>query len=195
MSPDSQGITTLLKESRAGTPGATERLLQLVYPELRRRAALLMEGEREGHTLRPTAVVNEAFVHLFGDQQIDWQDSSHFFALVSREMRRVLTAYARQRLADKRPDGHQRIPEDLDKLPDESTANIEQTIAVGEALEALDRLDQRAALVVDLRFFSGLTEQEVAGIVGVSESTIRQDWRFARIWLKDRLQQPPCSSP
>jgi RNA polymerase sigma-70 factor (ECF subfamily) len=186
-SHDSHRIAALLEESRDGGPDATERLLQLVYPELRRRAGLLMKGERVSHTLQPTAVVHEAFLRLFKHPHTYWEDSEHFFFVVSREMRHILTDYARRRLSCKRGGRNLRVGMEEVQIEDRA-ARIEQAVAVGEALEILQQLDERAARVVELRFFTGLTVEEIAAILKVSKRTVRETWSFARVWLKAHLR-------
>lgn len=182
-----QGITTILQQSREGEAEATERLLQLVYPELRRRAGALLRKERSGHTLQPTALVHETFLSLFGGEGIDCRDSQHFFVLAARCMRQILTDYARRRLSAKRGGVSQRVTfEDSDSWED-ARAGFEELIAVSRALGELEGNDSRAAQIVEMRFFGGLTVEEVAEVLGISEAAVRADWRFARTWLRDHL--------
>jgi RNA polymerase sigma factor (TIGR02999 family) len=179
-------LTTLLDELRRGNTTAKDELLALAYPELRRIAGHYMHLERAEHTLRATALVNEVYVRLFGPAGAGWQSRAHFFAAVAREMRHILVDHARSRNAMKRPDQRMAVAlSDVDVAGDE---RAEDVVALDEALSHLEAVDARASRVVELRFFVGLTEEESAEALGISVSTLKRDWQFARAWLFDRLR-------
>jgi len=178
-------MTTLIAELRLGNDAARDELVTLVYPELRRIAAHYMRQERPGHTLRATGLVNEMYVRLFGTAQMDWQSRAHFFAAVAREMRHVLVDYARARNAQKRPD--RRLAVSLTDVEIPAGERAEDVLALDDALARLELIDPRASRVVELRYFSGLSEREAAEALGVSLSTLKRDWSFARAWLLDQL--------
>ena len=181
-------VTRLLRAWRGGDALAHEELLRRVYDELKRVAAAQLRGERGGHTLQPTALVNEAFMRLCGQTRVDWQDRRHFFAIAATTMRRVLVDHARARLADKR--AHQRVTltggtdvfADADAgLPPEKLLDLDR------ALDRLATSFPRAARVVELHFFSGLEFAEVSAALEVAPRTVRRDWGFARAWLRREL--------
>jgi len=178
-------VTALIAQLREGHDHAKEQLVTLVYPELRRIAAHYMRQERPGHTLRTTGLVNEMYLRLFGRAQVDWQSRAHFFAAVSREMRHILVDYARARDAKKRPDG--RLAISLSDVDVADKGDQEDLLALDEALSRLEAVDPRASRVVELRYFSGLSEREAAEALGVSQATLKRDWCFARAWLLDQL--------
>lgn len=184
-SRDDGNITELLnRPDTADNPA--DQLWELVYPELRRRAGNLFKGERSGHTLSATAVVNEVFVRLASTGAREWQDRSHFYASASGIMRHVLIDHARARTAEKRGGGA--FKESLDESIFPSVADDEAGYqVVREALDDLAEENQRAALVVALRVFGGLTVAEVASEISVSERTVKSDWVTARVRLKKIL--------
>jgi RNA polymerase sigma-70 factor (ECF subfamily) len=190
MSQDGQArLTTLIGELRHGNDAAREELVTLVYPELRRIAARYMRQERPGHTLRATGLVNEMYVRLFGSASMDWQSRAHFFAAVAREMRHILVDYARARDAKKRPDHRLAISLSAVEVP--ANEGEEYLLALNEALSRLETIDPRASRVVELRYFTGLSERETAEALGVSIATLKRDWAFARAWLLDQLGSGP----
>ena len=185
--PASSEITTLLGELRRGNEKARDELVTLVYPELRRIAARYLRQERPGHTLRPTGLVHEVYMRLFGPSA-SWQNRAHFFGAVAREMRHLLVDYARARNAKKRPGGNVLIS--LSDVHATSDAPDEDLVALDEALSRLEQVDPRASRVVELRFFTGLSERETAEALEISISTLKRDWNFAKAWLFDQLGSP-----
>jgi len=185
--PDTAPITQWLGQWRAGDIGARDRLFAVVHPELRQVAARLLRRERPDHTLEPNAVVNELYLRLIGGHAVSYQDRAHFFALAAQTMRRVLVDHARARVADKRGAGVPHVP--LSEADGWSAAvSCEQLIDLDSELAALATADPRAARVVELRFFGGLREEDVAEALGVSLITVKRDWKAARAWLATRLQ-------
>lgn len=180
-------ITALLGDLRQGSDSARDELVTLVYPELRRIAAHYIRQERPDHTLRTTGLVNEMYVRLFGTTPMDWQSRAHLFAAVAREMRHILVDYARARAAGKRPDQRLKISlSDVGAVA--STERDEDVLALDQALARLEAIDPRASRVVELRYFTGLNEREAAEAMGVSLSTLKRDWNFAKAWLLDQLR-------
>lgn len=179
-------MTGLLQEWRNGDDGALGRLLPMVEGELRRIAARCMRGERAGHSLQATALVNEAYLRLVDARRVRWQDRSHFLAMSARLMRRVLVDHARSRLYEKRGGGAQRIT--LVEGLEGSDERPHDLVALDDALEALARVNKRKAQVVELRFFGGLTGEETAHVLGVSTDTVTRDWQLARAWLLRELR-------
>jgi RNA polymerase sigma factor (TIGR02999 family) len=178
-------VTGLLRAWAAGNPEAQEELLPLVYRELRQRAAGQLRRDRKGHTLQPTALVHEAYLRLLGQQEVDWQSRMHFFALASRMMRRILVDHARARAAAKRPDGVLRVTLDGD-LASVAPRGCD-LLMLDQALSELALLDQRQESIVELCYFGGLTEVEVAGALSVSRSTVARELRSAKAWLYRRM--------
>ncbi|MCG3159879.1 MAG: hypothetical protein JMDDDDMK_00904 [Acidobacteria bacterium] len=180
-----QEVTKLLRAWRAGDQTALDRLLPLVYDELRRLAGHYLRGERDGHTLQSSALVHEAYLLLVEQDQIDWQSRAHFFGVAAQVMRRVLVDYARARNRDKRGGKLARVS--LDEVATLAEEQAAEMVALDEALEKLARLDPRKSRVVELRFFGGLSESETAEVLGVSEPTVVRDWRAAKAWLRREL--------
>jgi len=178
-------ITLLLKRMQDGDGDARTRLIALVYPDLRRMAARRMRGERPGHTLQPTALVHEAFVRLAGTKDIVWENRLHFFALAAEVMRNVLVDSARRRRAAKRGSGAQ--ARSLDEWDVEVYEQPDLILDVDRLIGRLRSMDARQAQVVEMRFFAGLTEREIADAMDVSERTIKRDWSMARAWMRKEL--------
>jgi RNA polymerase sigma-70 factor (ECF subfamily) len=174
-------ITGLLLAWRAGDEGALDELVPLVHAELRRIARRQMGRERPGHTLQPTALVNEAYLRLVDIRQLHWQNRAHFFAMAARLMRRVLVDYARSRRYQKRGGGAHKVSLAEGMLVTEPRGP--DVIALDDALEALAATDARKARVVELRFFGGLTVEETAEVLAVSVDTVMRDWKLAKVWL------------
>ena len=177
-------ITQLLTEMRNGNKDAESQFLALVYGELHRLAAGLMRRERPEHTLQPTALVNEAYVRLV-NRTTDWENRSHFFAVAAQVMRRVLVDYARSHRAGKRGGALPKV--DLDDLPLGSENFPEKLLALDEALSRLSEWDPRQSRIVELRFFGGLTEEEIATLMQTSTRTVRREWSLARAWLYSHI--------
>jgi RNA polymerase sigma-70 factor, ECF subfamily len=177
----------MLGELRAGRKEVESRLFEAVYPELRRIAGHYMKTERAGHTLQATALVNEAWLQLVGRANADWQNRSHFFAIAAQLMRRILVDYARQRKAQKREGGRQRV--ELSDTLAISEDRLDEILLIDAALTRLAEWDPRQSKVIELRFFSGLTEDETAEILGVSLRTVKRDWRMARAWLHGEINR------
>jgi RNA polymerase sigma factor (TIGR02999 family) len=178
-------LTTLLDGVRRGDRAALDELTARVYPELRRIAAHYMRGERSEHTLQTTALINEAYLHLFGEEAPSWQNRAHFFAAVAREMRHILVDYARARNALKGPGPHRHLP--ISAIRGLGITGDDDLLALDEALTRLERVEPRASRVVELRFFVGLSEQETAEALDISISTLKRDWTFAKAWLFSQL--------
>ncbi len=173
-------ITQLLAEARKGNRAAEDELMPLVYGELRRLAAAYMRGERPGHTLQATALVHEAYLKLL-PQRISWQSRSHFFGVAAHQMRRILVDYARRRKAAKREGGQKRLH--LDEALIMAHQRPTELVELHEALDQLARGHARQARVVELRFFGGRSEDEIAATLGVSVETVKRDWKFSKAWL------------
>ena len=178
-------VTELLALAREGDSEALERVFPLVYEELRRVAGYQLRGERAGHTLQPTALVNEAYMKLVRSPGVDWRDRAHFVAIAARAMRQVLVDHARRRDAAKRGGDMQQTT--LSGVPLGVVMNSEELLALDEALERLDALEPRLRQVVEYKFFGGLTDKETAELLGVTPRTAQRDWVKARAWLYREL--------
>lgn len=180
-------LTALLNKVVAGDADAEGVLAPQIYQELKKRAAGYLRHERAGHTLQATALVHEAYVKLIHDTPMEWQSRAHFFAMASRVMRRILVDHARRKKADKR--GGSSFPEILDQNAIISDDHFETIMAVHQALDRLERLDPRQARIVEMRFFGGMTEDEIGCFFGISPRTVKRDWKMARAWLYGELSQ------
>jgi RNA polymerase sigma factor (TIGR02999 family) len=170
---------------RGGDEAALEQLVPLVHEELHRIARGCMRGERPGHSLQATALVNEAYLRLIGAQQVDWQNRVHFLAVSARLMRRILVDFARSKKYQKRGGGAQAVTLDEALVVAEPGRDL---VALDEALDALAKMDERKARVVEMRFFGGLSVEETAAVLGVSGDTVMRDWRMAKAWLLRELR-------
>jgi len=168
-----------------GEEEALQKLAPLVYAELHNLARRYMAGERVGHTLQTTALVNEAYLRLVDTSRVQWQNRAHFFAVSAQLMRRILVDFARSRNYAKRGGAARRVS--LDEAPPIALERGADLIALDDALTALSALDPRKAKVVELRFFGGLTENETAEVLKVSSDTVTRDWRLAKVWLRREL--------
>jgi RNA polymerase sigma factor (TIGR02999 family) len=204
--PD-QPVTKLLASWKGGNQAALGELTGLVYQELRSLAQRHLRRERSNHTIQRTALVHEAFVRLVNQQSVDWQSRAHFFGLASNLMRRILVDHARARLASKRGGGVDAVS--LDEItnpsePEESGASAgphyaepgkadgetdEDVAAIDEALTRLSALDERQAKIVEMRYFGGLTIEETAAAIGISDATVKREWTLARAWLRRELSK------
>lgn len=186
-------LSAVLARVRQGDRSALEELVTLLYPELRRRAAHYLRRERRGHTLQPTALVNEAYVRLFHADGLEWNDRAHFLAAMAQQMRCILVDYARARNAQKGPGAHVRV--ELGDVASQDQSQPIDLLAIDQALTLLASTAPRASRVVELRFFGGLGETETAEVLGISVASVKRDWLFARAWLLDRLETPFRSTP
>jgi RNA polymerase sigma factor (TIGR02999 family) len=185
---DSPGeVTVLLGEMRSGKSDALERLIPLVYGELKKLAAYLLQHEREGHTLQPTALVHEAYLRLAGQAE-GWQNRAHFMAIASQAMRRILVDYARHRVAAKRGGGEAPLALETCEIAD-GVVELEETLAVDEALERLAALDAQQARVVEMRYFGGMTVEETAEALAIAPRTVNREWTMARAWLRVEISR------
>ena len=180
-------VTLLLLAWNQGDRAALDQLVPLVHAELHRLAKTYLRRERDGHTLQTTALINEAYVRLIDAHQVPWQNRSHFFGVAAGVMRRILVDFARARNYQKRGGGAQHLV--LDGALAISPALDYDMVALDEALTALAKVDERKARVVEMRFFGGLREQEIAVALDVSPRTVRGDWRLAKSWLLRRLSE------
>ena len=179
-------ITQLLRQMSAGRGEVADKLVPLVYRELHRVAARQMAREKPGHTLQPTALVHEAYLRLVNKRDLAWQDRMHFFAVAAREMRRVLVDLARLRHAKKRG-GMDARHVDLDEVNIYSEENLGDLLVLNDALDRLAAIDPRQREIVELRFFAGLTVEEVADSLKISTRTVTREWNFAKAWLHAEL--------
>ncbi|MGI8639670.1 MAG: sigma-70 family RNA polymerase sigma factor [Pyrinomonadaceae bacterium] len=181
-------ITHILQELSDGKADVFDSLMPLVYDELRRQAARFMRRERPNHTLQTTALIHEAFLKLVNQKEVRWQNRAHFFAIAATAMRRILVDYAKTRNREKRGGDAVmlQLDENVEAVASRRSIDLE---ALDEALNRLAHFDERQARVVELRYFSGLTEQETAEVLGVSPATVRLDWKMAKAWLRNQLMK------
>jgi RNA polymerase sigma-70 factor (ECF subfamily) len=185
--PHDSEITQILRDWNAGEPDAQERLLPYVYQELKRQARILMSGERSNHTLQPTALVHEAFLRLAKQTGVDWENRNHFYGIASRLMRQILVDHARHHAAAKR--GNRPVHYSLEDVDIPVEERAESILILNDALERLERLDEQQAKVVEMRFFAGLNNREIAEALNVSERTVLREWKMARLWLSRELSR------
>ena len=184
-SPAAHEVTQLLHQISGGDSSAVERLVPLIYAELRQIAGRAMRHERSDHTLQPTALVHEAFLRLVGKPDLSWESKAHFLNIAAQAMRRVLLMHARERGAAKRGGGAERVTLD-DQLVGSAERGID-LIGLDESLERLAAIFPRKARVVELRFFAGLSLEETGKVVGISLATVKREWDFARAWIRRDL--------
>jgi RNA polymerase sigma factor (TIGR02999 family) len=181
-----QDITEILQAWRSGDEDALERLTPRVYVELRKAAKRGLRRERDGHSLQTTALINELYLRLDKLQKIDWQSRAHFFAVCARQMRRILIDQARVRHAKRR--GEQAPVFSLDEVPEVVATPKYDLLKLNDALESLAKVDERKAQVVEMRFFGGLSMEEIANVLNVSPETAARDWRLAKAWLRREME-------
>jgi RNA polymerase sigma-70 factor, ECF subfamily len=186
---ESTGVTALLHAWNRGDAAALERLVPLIYGELKRLARRSMGGQSVDNTLQATALVNEAYLRLVNVKAVDWQDRAHFFAVSAQIMRWILVDRARANATSRRGDRAKQAASsvDLEELPDLGSRRAEELIAVDDALQSLSRIDERKARVVELRFFGGLSVDETAEVLKISPQSVLRDWKLAKAWLLREL--------
>ncbi|HQU86298.1 MAG TPA: ECF-type sigma factor [Pyrinomonadaceae bacterium] len=177
-------VTVLLNRLSDGDESAPERLLPLVYDDLRRLARAYFANEKQEHTLQPTALVHEAYIRLVKWENVDWQNRAHFFAVAAEVMRKILIDHARSKNAQKRNVGQKIL---LDEAVSFSTEKELDLLNLDDALNALEKLDARQAKIVELRFFGGLSIEETAYVLKISETTVKREWTFAKAWFQREL--------
>ncbi|MDQ4120796.1 MAG: sigma-70 family RNA polymerase sigma factor [Acidobacteriota bacterium] len=178
-------VTNLLKAMSAGESQAPEKLLPIVYEDLRRLAGVYLSNERTDHTLQATALVHEAYIRLVDWQNVSWQNRAHFFAVAAQVMRRILVDHARRKKAEKRGGFGRRLAlDDAVSFPEKKDVDL---VALDDALELLEKSDARQAKIVELRFFGGLTIEETAEVLKISPATVKNEWTFAKAWLRVEL--------
>jgi RNA polymerase sigma-70 factor, ECF subfamily len=185
--PLPQQLTQLLIAWSDGSREALDELFPLVYDELRRIARRYMRRERQGHTLQTTALVNDAYLRLIDQTQVQWQNRAHFFAIAAQMMRRILVDHARAQVVEKRGGGAERV--ELDDAFISADAKSAELVALDDALKSLAKIDPRRAEVVELRYFGGLSNEEIAEVLKVHENTVTRDWNMARAWLYKELSK------
>ena len=187
--PDLQAseITRILQEWNDGDESAKEHLLTFVYDELRRQARIMMSSERVNHTLQPTALVHEAFLKLSRQTGLEWKDRSHFYGIASRLMRQILIDHARLHATAKR--GNKPIHFSLDDIQIPAPERADSLLILNEVLDRLEALDEQQAKIVEMRFFGGMSNAEIAECLDISERTVGREWQSARMWLSRELKQ------
>ncbi|MBX7174090.1 MAG: sigma-70 family RNA polymerase sigma factor [Pyrinomonadaceae bacterium] len=181
----STNVTVLLEKINNGDDSAPEKLLPVVYDELRKLAAGYLKNERPGHTLQATALVHEAYIRLVDWERVSWQNRAHFFAVAAQVMRNILVDHARRKRSEIHGGNLQKLA--LDEAISFSQSQEVDLVDLDDALQDLEKLDERQAKIVELRFFAGLTIEETAHAIGVSTMTISREWNFAKAWLYRRL--------
>ena len=181
MTAPTEEITDLLTNWSRGEEAALERLVPLVYPELRRIAKRQMARENPDHTLQTSALINEAYLKLVDREKVDWQNRAHFFAVSAQVMRHILIDHARKYLYNKRGGGAQHVPLEEAAIVEEKRSS--DLVDLDEALKALATLDPRRSQIIELKFFGGLKAEEIAEVMGISPSTVQREWRVAKAWL------------
>jgi RNA polymerase sigma-70 factor (ECF subfamily) len=185
MDPPSQDVTELLVSWSNGNQAARDQLMGVVYDELHRLARRYMRRESPGHTLQTSALLNEAFLRLVDQKNVQWQNRAHFFGIAAQMMRRILVDHARSRSYAKRGGGARTLS--LDEALIVSDARNEEVVNIHEALERLTEFDARKGQIIELRFFGGLSIEETANVLGVSQGTVMRDWTLAKAWLRREM--------
>ena len=187
MSQPADNVTKLLLDLSKGDRSAVDLLLPVIYDELRKLAANYLRRERPDHTLQPTALVHEAYLHLVDQTRVNWQNRAHFFGVAAHIMRRLLIDHARKHNAEKRGQDYEKLS--LDENIDRSVERSGELIALDDALNALASFDEQKAKLVELRYFGGLSIEETADVLGVTPTTVKRHWRLAKAWLYGELQR------
>jgi RNA polymerase sigma factor (TIGR02999 family) len=185
--PETRDVTRLLAEWQAGDQGALDRLMPLVYNELRRIAARYLHSEHKNHTLQTTALVHEAYLRLVDETRIQWQGRAHFFGVAATLIRNILVDYARTQKAAKRGGGAQKLA--LEEAFAVAADRETDLLAVDDALDGLSKIDPQQSRIVELRFYGGLTIEETAEVLRLSPSTVKRDWILAKTWIYRELSQ------
>jgi RNA polymerase sigma factor (TIGR02999 family) len=182
--PIEPDLTALLRDASEGDQNALDRLMPLVYGELRKIAASYLRQERKDHTLQPTALVHEAYLRLTHQRDMAWQNRAHFFGIAAQMMRRILVDHARKRQAAKRDASAWKV---ATAEVDDGAESAPELLALDRALEELEKIDPQQAKIVELRFFGGLTVEETAEVAGISPRTVKREWRTAKAWLRREI--------
>lgn len=185
--PATQNVTAMLRDWTNGDQEALDKLIPVVYDELRRQAARYLRGERPGHTLQTTALIHEAYLRLINQHNVEWKDRAHFYAIAARLMRQILVDHARKRQAAKRGGSDIKVP-----LEEETVISPERNVdlvALDEALTRLAGIDPQQSRIVEMRYFSGLSTEETAEVMGVSSRTVKRDWNVAKAWLRQEISK------
>jgi len=182
--PIEPDLTALLRDASEGDQNALDRLMPLVYGELRKIAASYLRQERKDHTLQPTALVHEAYLRLTHQKDVAWQNRAHFFGIAAQMMRRILVDHARKRQAAKRDASAWKV---ATAEVDDGAESAPELLALDRALEELEKIDPQQAKIVELRFFGGLTVEETAEVAGISPRTVKREWRTAKAWLRREI--------
>ncbi len=190
--PSAVEVTKLLIDWRQGNQEALDRLMPVVYEELRRQAHRYMRGQQKGHSLQTSDLINETYLRLLDCSKVSWKNRAHFFAVTAQLMRRILVDHARSHRYQKRGGGLERTSLDLNKIP--TIRHDPDLIALDDALKALAAEDDRKSRVVELRFFGGLSVEETAEVMGISCQTVMRDWRLAKVWLMREINEPAMST-
>lgn len=181
-----QEISRILQEWSDGGQEASEKLMPLVYDELRRQASRYLRRERQGHTLQTTALINETYLKLIGQQNVNWQNRAHFFGVAAQAMKRILVDYAKTRHREKRGGAAENMPLDEARFVISSEKSVD-LIALDEALARLAEFDARQARIVEFKFFAGFTNEETAEILHISPATVKREWNSAKAWLHSEI--------
>jgi len=187
MTPSSSNVTQMLRDWSNGDREVLDKLIPIVYEELRRQAARYLRRERPGHTLQTTALIHEAYLRLIDQKDVRWQNRAHFYAISAQVMRHILVDHARSRQAAKRGGSDIKLP--LEEAMIASEGREVDLVALDEALERLAAIDPQQSRVVELRFFSGLNVEETAEVLGVSTRTVKRDWNVAKAWLRREIRK------
>jgi RNA polymerase sigma factor (TIGR02999 family) len=182
--PTEPDLTALLRDASRGDRMALDRLMPVVYAELRKLAGSYLREERPNHTLQPTALVHEAYLRLTSQREVAWQNRAHFFGIAAQMMRRILVDHARKRQAAKRDAAAWRVS----TAEFDASENAPELLALDRALEELQQIDPQQAKIVELRFFAGLTVEETAEVTGISPRTVKREWRTAKAWLRSEME-------